>query len=228
MCVCVCVCVCVCACVCEGVRGEKYNLRKFHIAMHKSVSFTPWADLCFASCRFSQVVFVTSNKITSPFLFPMVFGINHLSTDFSAYKIVTMASGGPTRFVKTLKQCHVYKLDSLPRQSQSFQLDKHEDKGEAVKRITIEEKKKHQPCKALQAQAKGKETGTQRCAQEQRRDREERQKKDEKTQDLSVRTHKHGLRTKTEKSPKLQCYHHQRHTVWTTSHCATYGKKRIW
>ena len=52
---------------------------------------------------------------------------------------VTPASGGPTQFVKSLKQSQFY---SLPRQ----------------------------------AQVKGKETSTQRCAQEQRRDREERRK----------------------------------------------------
>ena len=33
---------------------------------------------------------------------------------------VTPASGGQTRFVKTLKQSHVSELDSLPRQTQSF------------------------------------------------------------------------------------------------------------
>ena len=43
-----------------------------------------------------------------------------------------------------------------------------------------------------QAQAKGKETGTQRCAQNQRRDREERQKKDERRKHHTVRTHKYG------------------------------------
>ena len=45
---------------------------------------------------------------------------------------VTPASGGPTRFVKTLKQCHVSELDSLPRQAQSFQLDTHEDKRSRI------------------------------------------------------------------------------------------------
>ena len=60
---------------------------------------------------------------------------------------VTPASGGPTQFVKSLKQSQFH---SLPRQ----------------------------------AQVMGKETGTQRCAQEQRKDswREDEETKDEKTQ----------------------------------------------
>ena len=49
-------------------------------------------------------------------------------------KNVTLAGGGPTRFVKTLKQCHVFEHDSLPRhvQAQSFQLDTHEDKRSRI------------------------------------------------------------------------------------------------
>ena len=43
-----------------------------------------------------------------------------------------------------------------------------------------------------QAQARGKETGPQRCPQEQRRYREERQKKDERGKHHAVRTHNYG------------------------------------
>ena len=62
-----------------------------------------------------------------------------LPSSLYLYLTVTPASGGPTQFVKLLKQSQFH---SLPRQ----------------------------------AQVKGKETGTQRCTQEQRRDREERRK----------------------------------------------------
>ena len=66
----------------EVVRGDKHNLRKSanrntQISVIHSAHYT---DLCFAICRFSQVVFVTSNNFTlhaqSLFLFPIVFSIN--------------------------------------------------------------------------------------------------------------------------------------------------------
>ena len=66
----------------EVVRGDKHNLRKSanrnaQISVIHSAHYT---DLCFAICRFSQVVFVTSNNFSlhaqSPFLFPIVFSIN--------------------------------------------------------------------------------------------------------------------------------------------------------
>ena len=61
------------------VRGDKHNLRKSanckaQISIMCGVNDT---DLCVAICRFSQVVFVTSNNhAQSPFLFPIVFSIN--------------------------------------------------------------------------------------------------------------------------------------------------------
>ena len=67
---------------------------------------------------------------------------------------VTMASGGPTRFVKTLKQCHVSELDSLPRQAQSFQQDKHEDKRSGIW-IIREEEKKNPTCNASASTSEG-------------------------------------------------------------------------
>ena len=55
----------------EVVRGDKHNLRKSanrnaQISVIHSAHST---DLCFAICRFSQVVFVTSNNFTHNLLF---------------------------------------------------------------------------------------------------------------------------------------------------------------
>ena len=55
----------------EVVRGDKHNLRKSanrnaQISVIHSAHYT---DLCFAICRFSQVVFVTSNNFTHNLLF---------------------------------------------------------------------------------------------------------------------------------------------------------------
>ena len=48
--------------------------------MHQSVSFTPQTEMCLASCRFSRVVFVTTNNFTSLLLFQMLFVINPVPT----------------------------------------------------------------------------------------------------------------------------------------------------
>ena len=64
----------------EVVRGDKHNLRKSanRNAQISVIHSAHCTDLCVAICRFSQVVFVTSNNFThkSPFLFPIVFSIN--------------------------------------------------------------------------------------------------------------------------------------------------------
>ena len=64
----------------EVVRGDKHNLRKSanrnaQISVIHSAHYT---DLCFAICRFSQVVFVTSNNFTHNLLFSfqLGYGIN--------------------------------------------------------------------------------------------------------------------------------------------------------
>ena len=64
----------------EVVRGDKHNLRKSanrnaQISVIHSAHYT---DLCFAICRFSQVVFCHLEQLhaQSPFLFPIVFSIN--------------------------------------------------------------------------------------------------------------------------------------------------------
>ena len=66
----------------EVVRGDKHNLRKSanckaQISIMCGVNDT---DLCVAICRFSQVVFVTSNNFTHNllfyYIFPIVFSIN--------------------------------------------------------------------------------------------------------------------------------------------------------
>ena len=63
----------------EVVRGDKHNLRKSanrnaQISVIHSAHYT---DLCFAICRFSQVVcHLEQLHAQSPFLFPMVFSIN--------------------------------------------------------------------------------------------------------------------------------------------------------
>ena len=55
----------------EVVRGDKHNLRKSanRNAQISVIHSAHWIDLCFAICRFSQVVFVTSNNFTHSFLF---------------------------------------------------------------------------------------------------------------------------------------------------------------
>ena len=64
----------------EVVRGDKHNLRKSanRNAQISVIHSAHWTDLCFAICRFSQVVFVTSNNFTHNLLFliPIVFSIN--------------------------------------------------------------------------------------------------------------------------------------------------------
>ena len=63
----------------EVVRGDKHNLRKSanrnaQISVIHSAHYT---DLCFAICRFPQVVFALEQlHAQSPFLFPIVFSIN--------------------------------------------------------------------------------------------------------------------------------------------------------
>ena len=55
----------------EVVRGDKHNLRK-SVNRNAQISVIHSAhctDLCFAICRFSQVVFVTSNNFTHNLLF---------------------------------------------------------------------------------------------------------------------------------------------------------------
>ena len=99
---------------------------------------------------------------------------------------VTPASGGPTRFVKTLKQCHVSELDSLPRQAQSFQLDTHEDKRSRIW-ITREEKKKNPTCNAS---GKHKWRWRIQAPSGAHKSREETEKKDERRKHHAVRTHK--------------------------------------
>ena len=55
----------------EVVRGDKHNLRKSANcnAQISVIHSAHWTDLCFAICRFSQVVFVTSNNFTHNLLF---------------------------------------------------------------------------------------------------------------------------------------------------------------
>ena len=64
----------------EVVRGDKHNLRKSanRNAQVSVIHSAYCTDLCFAICRFSQVVFVTSNNFTHNllFLFPIVFSIS--------------------------------------------------------------------------------------------------------------------------------------------------------
>ena len=64
----------------EVVRGDKHNLRKSanRNALISVIHSAHCTDLCFAICRFSQVVFVTSNNFTHNllFIFPIVFSIN--------------------------------------------------------------------------------------------------------------------------------------------------------
>ena len=75
---------------------------------------------------------------------------------FCTMVYVTPASGGPTRFVKTIRQSNVFELDSLPRQAQSFQLDttyKHEDNR--TEWIAREEKKKNPTCNASASTSEG-------------------------------------------------------------------------
>ena len=52
--------------MCDVVRGDKYNLRKSanRNAQISVIHSAHCTDLCFAICRFSQVVFVTSNNVT--------------------------------------------------------------------------------------------------------------------------------------------------------------------
>ena len=57
---------------------------------------------------------------------------------------VTPASGGPTRFVKTIRQSHVFELDTLPRQAQSFQLDTSTKTTEHTERYTMHPKRSSQ------------------------------------------------------------------------------------
>ena len=65
----------------EVVRGDKHNLRKSanRNAQISAIHSAHCSDLCFAICRFSQVVFVRDleqRHTQYPFLFPIVFGIN--------------------------------------------------------------------------------------------------------------------------------------------------------
>ena len=55
----------------EVVRGDKHNLRKSanRNAQISVIHSAHCTDLCFAICRFSQVVFVTSNNFTHNLLF---------------------------------------------------------------------------------------------------------------------------------------------------------------
>ena len=55
----------------EVVRGDKHNLRKSanRTAQISVIHSAHCTDLCFAICRFSQVVFVTSNNFTHNLLF---------------------------------------------------------------------------------------------------------------------------------------------------------------
>ena len=62
--------------------GDKHHLRKSadRKAQISPVSETNLPDLCFSICRFSQVVFIPQVQphAQSPFLFPIVFGINFI------------------------------------------------------------------------------------------------------------------------------------------------------
>ena len=81
----------------EVVRGDKHNLRKSanrnaQISVIHSAHST---DLCFAICRFSQVVFVPSNNFTHNllFYFPIVFSIN-LIPFFDISSVLAVPSPG--------------------------------------------------------------------------------------------------------------------------------------
>ena len=92
----------------EVVRGYKHNLRKSanrnaQISVIHSAHYT---DLCFAICRFSQVVFVTSNNFTHNllFLFPIVFSIN-LILFFNICSVLAVLSPGLFRYVLLYMCC---------------------------------------------------------------------------------------------------------------------------
>ena len=54
----------------EVVRADKHNLRKSgNCKAQDRVHSGHYTDLCFANCRFSQAVFVTSNNLTRNLLF---------------------------------------------------------------------------------------------------------------------------------------------------------------
>ena len=55
----------------EVVQGDKHNLRKSanRNAQISVIHSAHYSDLCFAICRFSQVVFVTLNNFTHNLLF---------------------------------------------------------------------------------------------------------------------------------------------------------------
>ena len=108
---------------------------------------------------------------------------------FWCYASVIPASGGPTRFVKTLKQCHVSELDSLPQQAQSFQLDTHEDKRSRIW-ITRKEKKKIPTCNASASTNEG-ERDRHPAVRTRAEARQRRKTKDERRKHHAVRTHKY-------------------------------------
>ena len=55
--------------------------------------------------------------------------------------LVTPASGGPTRLLKTISQSNVFELDNLPRQAQSFQLDTSTKTTEHTERYAMRPKR---------------------------------------------------------------------------------------
>ena len=81
----------------EFVRGDKHNLRKSanRNAQISVIHSAHCTDMCFAICRFSQVVLVTSNNFTHNllFLFPIVFGIN-LIPFFDICSVLAVLSSG--------------------------------------------------------------------------------------------------------------------------------------
>ena len=90
----------------EVVRGDKHNLRKSanRNAQISVIHSAHCTDLCFAICRFSQVVFVTSIEqlhAQSPFLFPIVFSIN-LIPFFDIWSILAVLSPGLFAFCAAL------------------------------------------------------------------------------------------------------------------------------
>ena len=81
----------------EVVRGNKHNLRKFaNCSAQISVHSEDCTDLCFAICKFSQVNCVCHLELLhaqSPFLVPIVFGIN-LMPFFGIGSVLTVLCSG--------------------------------------------------------------------------------------------------------------------------------------
>ena len=84
----------------EVVRGDKHNLRKSancKAQISTTICGVNDTDLCVAICRFSQVVFVTSNNFTHNLLFY-----------FQSFLVLMLISCGLSVWLLTLKKCFFF------------------------------------------------------------------------------------------------------------------------